>query len=416
MNAAQRSAARGPDPPRRRASRRSPTSCPSLARRPGRGRRPAAIAGQMRRSWPPTSSTPSASSPLIEQALDEHDITGQPIAHEPFLPDIGWLDAAFVAQAADRARRRARDQRPIRPRHPRPRAARRRRSATTDPRSPASTNRVPAGAEPGVQRHVRQPGRERRVRRQRQDRASAAARAKPITVAEDASTRPRTAAPRSTVQIPLGTAPPIGTPVTVTVQIVRCPARRRPTTTRRPTRSSSAADRVGLPSRTWTLTRPRASSPLAGCAVALVALAVSALAGVQLRRLRAAQRVVLGEHGERDLVAHAAASRARLPRAARLRRGRRRAGSTAGWARPRSASTARSPTAAWCATTPTTRCPGRQSTSIALLDTPAQRRRAVLDPPPRPGAAVRQADPRGRGRARSSRPRRPRRSARRWRG
>jgi TolA-binding protein len=45
---------------------------------------------------------------------------------------------------------------------------------------------------------------------------------------------------------------------------------------------------------------------LVGCAAALVALAVAGWLAVQLRRLRAAQRAVIGEHGDKDLVAHAA--------------------------------------------------------------------------------------------------------------
>lgn len=43
-----------------------------------------------------------------------------------------------------------------------------------------------------------------------------------------------------------------------------------------------------------------------GCALALAALALAVRLLVQVRRLRAAQRTVLGEHGERDLVGHAA--------------------------------------------------------------------------------------------------------------
>ena len=45
---------------------------------------------------------------------------------------------------------------------------------------------------------------------------------------------------------------------------------------------------------------------IAGCVVAVAALALAIRLLVQLRRLRAAQRAVLGEHGERDLVGHAA--------------------------------------------------------------------------------------------------------------
>lgn len=45
---------------------------------------------------------------------------------------------------------------------------------------------------------------------------------------------------------------------------------------------------------------------LAAAAVATVALLCCIVLMLRLRRLRAAQRVLLGEHGERDLVAHAA--------------------------------------------------------------------------------------------------------------
>jgi hypothetical protein len=45
---------------------------------------------------------------------------------------------------------------------------------------------------------------------------------------------------------------------------------------------------------------------LGACAVALGALAVALVATVRLRRIRADQRVVLGEHDRADLVAHAA--------------------------------------------------------------------------------------------------------------
>lgn len=45
---------------------------------------------------------------------------------------------------------------------------------------------------------------------------------------------------------------------------------------------------------------------LAGAAVAVVALVLAIVLAVKLRRLRAAQRAVLGEAGVRDLVAHAA--------------------------------------------------------------------------------------------------------------
>ena len=45
---------------------------------------------------------------------------------------------------------------------------------------------------------------------------------------------------------------------------------------------------------------------LGACVLALVALVVAVVATVGLRRARADQRAVLGEHGQADLVAHAA--------------------------------------------------------------------------------------------------------------
>jgi len=45
---------------------------------------------------------------------------------------------------------------------------------------------------------------------------------------------------------------------------------------------------------------------IAGCALAVVALALCVWLLARLRRLRTAQRAVLGEHGQQDLVAHAA--------------------------------------------------------------------------------------------------------------
>jgi hypothetical protein len=45
---------------------------------------------------------------------------------------------------------------------------------------------------------------------------------------------------------------------------------------------------------------------IAGCGLALVALALVVRLLLTVRRLRAAQRVVMGEHGDQDLVAHGA--------------------------------------------------------------------------------------------------------------
>jgi hypothetical protein len=53
------------------------------------------------------------------------------------------------------------------------------------------------------------------------------------------------------------------------------------------------------------LTDPGGIVALAAAAVALLALLLAFVNGLRLRRLRAAQRVVLGQHSQTDLVAHA---------------------------------------------------------------------------------------------------------------
>jgi Protein of unknown function (DUF4446) len=54
------------------------------------------------------------------------------------------------------------------------------------------------------------------------------------------------------------------------------------------------------------LTDPAGIAALAAAAVALCALVLAVLLSVRIRRLRAAQQVVLGGHAREDLVAHAA--------------------------------------------------------------------------------------------------------------
>ena len=54
------------------------------------------------------------------------------------------------------------------------------------------------------------------------------------------------------------------------------------------------------------LTDPAGIAALSAGAVALIALLLALVLALRVRRLRAAQRVVLGEHGTTDLVAHAA--------------------------------------------------------------------------------------------------------------
>jgi len=53
------------------------------------------------------------------------------------------------------------------------------------------------------------------------------------------------------------------------------------------------------------LTDPAGIAALAAGGVALIALLLAVVLALRVRRLRAAQRVVMGEHGTSDLVAHA---------------------------------------------------------------------------------------------------------------
>ena len=98
---------------------------------------------------------------------------------------------------------------------------------------------------------------------------------------------------------------------------------------------------------------------LAAAGVAVVALILAIVLAVRLRTVRNAQRAVLGDLGARDLVAHAADISDAVPRPARVGRRRRRRSSHDRMDDGRGTdSTAPSPTAPSCATTPTARCPG----------------------------------------------------------
>jgi len=56
-----------------------------------------------------------------------------------------------------------------------------------------------------------------------------------------------------------------------------------------------------------TITDTQGIIAIAAAALAIAAIAACAVLSVSVRRLRSAQRLVLGEHGQQDVVAHAAA-------------------------------------------------------------------------------------------------------------
>ena len=115
------------------------------------------------------------------------------------------------------------------------------------------------------------------------------------------------------------------------------------------------------------LTTTQGIVALGAAGVAVVALLWTILNSVRLRRLRAAQKTVLGDGGA-DLVDHAATLQEAFIPAPRLARGDGTAARSANDRPPSGASTGRSPAPRWFATTPMARCPGRQSSSLALLD------------------------------------------------
>ena len=88
-----------------------------------------------------------------------------------------------------------------------------------------------------------------------------------------------------------------------------CRARRSRTTTRPRSRSRSSSCAAGLantlPPRMDDLTSTAGIVALAAAGVAVLALALALSLTMRVRRLRSAQRTVLGDGGDRDLVAHA---------------------------------------------------------------------------------------------------------------
>ena len=168
---------------------------------------------------------------------------------------------------------------------------------------PAASNRLDLRQGPAVHRRVHQPGRQRRVQRQGHAARSQLASGRLADHAQQdrpagrqgregdrrAPAQPRTAARRG------GEHQRRPWP--------RSRARRRPTTTSRPTRRSSCrASRLPAVSD---FSEAPGIVALAAAAAALIALIWLLVLSFRFRRVRSAQKVVLGEHGQTDLVAHA---------------------------------------------------------------------------------------------------------------
>ena len=159
--------------------------------------------------------------------------------------------------------------------------------------------------------------------------------------------------------IPLGAAPPTGDAVTVKVEVAKVPGEEKTDNNTAEynvlftgvTAAASYPRRRGRPHRSGGHRRA------VGRRARALALLLALVLAFRVRRLRAAQRAVLGEHGQRRPRRPRRRAAAGVRGAARARRGGRRRPSTSGSAPPSTGSTARSPTARSCATTPTASCP-----------------------------------------------------------
>ena len=284
------------------------------------------------------------------------------------------------AWAAARAAARAGTSRPAGagPARPRARSSTSVGAVTLQPEAPGVVNRVPWSSNPTLHRQVRQPGRQRRVQRQGLG----------LGQADGAASRSRStktigqtkAKQTATVNIPLGAAPPAGTPTTVDRRDRQGPRREeRPTTTARATRSSSRAEPARRRARgstagayPWRRGRPlldngdrRAGRRRPGARRARSPCVVLVRA---LRRLRADQRAILGGSSPQDLVAHAAELDRGFGSLTTTSSDVGRPASTRGSARPRGASTAPIAYRGLVRYDAYNEMSGRQSTSIALLD------------------------------------------------
>ena len=339
------------------------------------------------------------------EALDDNEIGGQRIAASQFLPSLEWLDAEQrrrprsapqVAAAATAASRGE----PAPGLHGHGLDSTAVGDTTLQPDEP---NRIPAADDIDVHRDVHQPGRERRVRRQvtsahrgrrRADHASRDASTRSTPGADgrgdDPARRRRRRSARGDHQVAVGrsrrgedrqqhapstTRSSRGLAAGLAGRILR----RRGRADRHRAASSRSRPRGARADRARA---GRSCSP-SGCGACARRSASCSASTAHATSSRHAAELQQAFAALRDRVEDVAGAARRAPR-----RGRGRG------------STARSPTARSCATTPTARCPAT-SRRRSRCSTRAQRRRRLLDPPPRPGARVRQAGARGRGRARA---------------
>jgi hypothetical protein len=156
--------------------------------------------------------------PYIKQTLDDNDIGGQQIATSSFLPSLSWLSPAFVGTKLNaRVGGRSPNGQPAPGTHGHGIDSVSISGVTLQP-SPA-VNRIPAGANPTVDVKFTNQGENDEI--DVRVLVSITGSGKPITATK---TLNQTKAGQSAeATIPLTTTPPIGTPVTIKVQVVGVP-------------------------------------------------------------------------------------------------------------------------------------------------------------------------------------------------
>jgi hypothetical protein len=158
--------------------------------------------------------------PLIKEGLDDNGVTGQTIASSKFLPNLGWLNPGTVAARIGGQGGGANQQTTPGP-HGHGLVSTEAGGVTLQP-SPA-VNRVPAGTDTSFTVTFQNQGASDENDVKVSLRITGAG--NPITVNK---TVPQTkAGATATVQIPLGQAPPIGTPVTVRVTVAKVPGEQK---------------------------------------------------------------------------------------------------------------------------------------------------------------------------------------------
>ncbi len=156
--------------------------------------------------------------PFIEQALRDHDIGGQPTVQSTFLPDTQWLDPAFVRRqlTGKGAGKTSTTPRPA----PTATACSASRVGTTN-LVPDTTNRVAAAANTVFNVKFANQGENDEFDVNVKVSVSGST-GKPINVQKRVD-QTASGGTEITLQVPLGTTPPIGEPVRVTVEIVPVP-------------------------------------------------------------------------------------------------------------------------------------------------------------------------------------------------